>query len=78
MSKLAENSKVAKAAQKEAATTTVAKKSSGGWEPSAFRAADLAVLRWEGLVAEDAVRIPEEEDVPNPRPHEWVCFLSFV
>ena len=61
--------------KKEAA---IARKAASQWESSIFKASDLAALRADGLVAEDIVRIPEEEEVPVPHQDEWVCFQSFV
>lgn len=75
MSKREEGAKLAKAAQKEAA---VARRAAGQWESSIFQASDLAALWADGFVAEDAVRIPGDEEVPAPHPDERVCFQSFV
>ena len=49
-------------------------KMSGKWERSSFGAADLGALVADGLVAEGAVRIPGNEQVPAPTADERLCF----
>ena len=75
MSKCGESARLTKVAQKEAA---VARKTAGQWEPSTFRAADLHALKREGLILEDVVRVPGEEEILVPRQDERVYFPSFV
>src|SRR3954470_1687321 len=49
----------------------------GRWERSIFGVVDLGALVADGLVADGAARIPENEEVPAPQPDERVCFQSF-
>ena len=49
----------------------------GRWERSIFGAADLGAMVADGLVADGAAWIPRDEEIPDPRPDEWVCFESF-
>ena len=50
---------------------------SGRWEKSTFSTADLSLLVADGLVEEDAVRIPWNETVPVLAADERVCFQAF-
>ena len=49
----------------------------GRWERSTLGAADLDALVADGLVVDGAARVPGDEEIPVPRPDEWVCFQSF-
>ena len=50
---------------------------SGKWERSSFGTSDLGALVADGLVAEGAVRIPGNEQVPASTADERVCFQAF-
>ena len=78
MLKSTKNSKATKNSKNEMAAEAAVKKSSGGWEPSTFRTTDLATLVRGGVLMEGSVRIPGEEEMPQPNPDERVCFESFV
>src|SRR3954462_6473367 len=52
-------------------------KMTGRWERSTFGTMDLGALVADGLVAEGAVRIPGDEQVPVPTADERVCFQAF-